>query len=407
MSITEVAVNGTPLDLANVEWSIAIDHGRNDITQAPQASTAELTLYGFTGIPVEISDLLEITAYTTYPRFTGLVTDVTLTHDKSWPDGTVPRLKITAMGNLARLGLLEVGNAGYPEETLDDRVTSILDDTGITYQANVEPYMVLLAEDPDQNRSAMDWLSGICLDVGATMCDLPDGNILFESYTRRGIGYNPATWAGVTDPWSSVTYVWSDVYESVTAAPAPVVLDPDGVIWEPVWTNSVLSVVNSATVTYGDPEATITASDVPSQAVHGVRAFAWKSRLADGTDAYDRVNHIIVCQAEPRYAMQSVQILVSELGAVDQDLVLDLIQGSRVIVQNLPQPAPLTQYLGVVEGWSESYTPDGHILTLSLSDPRYSYAMATWGDIDPALLWSGVSASIQWYNVVLPSDLAA
>ena len=407
MSVTEVAINGTPLNLDEVEWSIAIDHGRNDITQAPQASTAELTLYGFLTIPAEISDLLEITAYTTYPRFTGTITDVTLTHEQTWPNGTRPRLKITAMGNLARLGLLEVGNAGYPEESLDDRVTSILDDTGITYQANVEPYMVLLAEDPDQNRSALDWLSGICLDVGATMCDLPDGNILFESYTRRGVGYNPATWSGVNDPWSDVDYVWSDVYESFTAAPTPVTLDPDGVIWEPVWTNSVLSVVNSATVTYGDPEATITASDAPSQGTHGIRAFAWKSRLADMTDAYERVNHIITCQAEPRYAMQSVQILVDQLGVVDQDLVLDLIQGSRVIVQNLPQPAPLVEYLGVVEGWSESYTPDGHILTLSLSDPRYSYAMATWGDVDPALVWSGVSGSIQWYNVVLPSDLAA
>lgn len=407
MSITEVAVNGTPLNLDHVVYEIAIDHGRNDITQAPQGSTAQLTLYGFTGLPVSISDLIEITAYSTYPRFTGKITDVTLTHDPATNGSPVPRLQITAMGNLARLGLLQVGDSGYAEETLDDRVQNILDETSLTYQANTEPNMVLLAEDPDQNRSAMDWLSAICLDVGATMCDLPDGTILFESYTRRGVGYNPSTWGNVTDPWSIVSYVWSDVYQSTSTAPVPVNLDVNGVIWEPVWKNTVLSVVNSATVTYGDPQATITATDVTSQAVHDVRAFPWTSRLADPADAYDRVNHIVSTQAQPLYAMQSVQILMEQLTTGDRNLVLDLIQGSRVSVANLPQPAPLTSYMGVVEGWSESYTPGQHLLTLSLSDPRYSYAVTTWGEISISLLWSGVSGTVQWYNVVAPSDLAA
>lgn len=405
--VTEVAINGTPLNLSNVEWSVAIDHGRNDITQSPQASTAELTLYGFTGIPVQISDVLEITSYGSAPRFTGYVTDVALTHDPSNTGNTVPRMNVVAMGNLSRLGLLKVGNLGFPEETLDDRVQEILDETGLTYQANTDPYMVLLAEDPDQNRSAMDWLSDICLDTGATMCDLPDGNILFESYTRRGVGYNPATWSGVNEPWSAVTFIWSDVFEATTAAPIPVTLPANGVIFEPVWTNSVLSVVNEATVTYGDPEATITALDAPSQLVHGLRAYSWTSRLADATDAYDRVNHVITTQAVPRWAMQSVQILIGQLSSGDRALALSLIQGSRVIVQNLPQPAPATQYLGVVEGWSESYTPDGHILTLSLSDSRYSYAMAKWSDVSGSLTWGGVSLTIKWYDVVVPSDLAA
>jgi hypothetical protein len=27
--------------------------------------------------------------------------------------------------------------------------------------------------------------------------------------------------------------------------------------------------------------------------------------------------------------------------------------------------------------------------------------------VDPALLWSGVDLSVQWYNVVIPADLVA
>ena len=85
--------------------------------------------------------------------------------------------------------------------------------------------------------------------------------------------------------------------------------------------------------------------------------------------------------------------------------VLGLLQGSRVEIQNLPSPHPYQDYLGVVEGWSETYTENSHVLTLSLSDPRYSYAVAKWSQVDPALVWSGVRSGLQWYNVVLPGDL--
>ena len=44
---------------------------------------------------------------------------------------------------------------------------------------------------------------------------------------------------------------------------------------------------------------------------------------------------------------------------------------------------------------------------LSLSDPRFSYQVVKWSEVDPALLWSGVDLSVQWYNVVIPADLVA
>ena len=401
--ITAVTIAGVEHSLDGVEYVIAIDHGRNDISQAPQASSAEITLRGFDVLPAEISDSLQITAYGTHDRFTGLITDVSLTHDANHD----PRLKITAMGTLAQLGLLEVGGAGFPEETLTDRVESILDDTGLTYTANTDPFMVLLAEDADQTRSASEWLSAICTDTGATMCDLPDGNILFESYTRRGIGYNPATFEQVNEAFSTVDYIWSDVYEAHTSTLTPVELPAGGVAWEPVWKNTVLTVVNQATVTYGDPQTKMTASDASSIAQHGLRAYAWTSRLADTTDAFDRVNHIVDTQSQPRYALQGVQVLVDELDVTTRGQVLDLIQGSRALVTGLPAPAPAPIYLGVVEGWSESYMPDGHLLTLSLSDPRFSYGMCAWSEISTVITWSTMNQTVQWFDVVLPSNLLA
>ena len=133
-----VYVNGTALDLENVEYSITVTHGRNDITAAPAPSDASMTLYGFTSIPVTISDVVEVEAYGV-TRFTGRVTDTQLSHDFN-PNGPtigapvtsyVARLDVTMIGNLSLLGLAFVGAAGYARELLNDRVENILTDANL------------------------------------------------------------------------------------------------------------------------------------------------------------------------------------------------------------------------------------------------------------------------------------
>jgi hypothetical protein len=98
---------------------------------------------------------------------------------------------------------------------------------------------------------------------------------------------------------------------------------------------------------------------------------------------------------------------VDQLTVPERDQVLALVSGSSVIVNDLPEPAPFPQFLGIVEGWSETYTPGQHILTLSISDPRYSYQTVPWEDVDPAIQWEDVDPTLIWYNVVSSDDLLA
>jgi hypothetical protein len=102
-----------------------------------------------------------------------------------------------------------------------------------------------------------------------------------------------------------------------------------------------------------------------------------------------------------------VTVHVGSLTQTLRDQVLDLTNGSTVIIDGLPTDSPYTQFQGIVEGWTETYTPGQHWLTLSLSDPRFSYQTVTWANVDPALQWEDVNPALEWYNVVTSDDLAA
>jgi hypothetical protein len=409
--ITAITVNGTPLDLDGIEYQVTVSHGRNDITALPQASDATLTLYGFPTIPVDISDLVVIEAYGV-TRFTGRVTDVILSHlyDPEGITNFVARLEVQLIGNLARLGLAFVGDAGYARELLDARVENILTDAGVTYANNSDPLMTQEALDAQTGGySALDLLSALCTETGATLADLPDGNVLFESYSRRGYGYNPAHWYDMgTDTFADVPYIWADVYDRVDTAPLTVSLPAASTVWAPTWRATNQTILNDVTVTYGNSgNQDKNDTDPASITTHGRRAYTLTTQLHYATDAQTRASEIIRSQSEPRYAMANVQVLMETLTNPTLTDVLELISGSRVNLDNLPQPAPIEDYTGILEGWAETYTPGQHILTLSLSDPRFSYLMAKWNEVDPALTWAGVSPTVQWYNVVLPSDLVA
>lgn len=417
--ITSITVNGTALNLDNIQYQVTVNHGRNDITATPVASDATMTFLAPTILPIKISDLVVINAYG-QPRFTGRVSDLLLSHEYN-PNGPsigypvainyFARIDVTLIGALAQLGLAFVGDAGYPRETLDDRVNHILTDANVVYANNSDPLMTVEALDAKLGGySALDLLNQLAIETGGTLADLPDGNVLWESYSRRGYGYNPAHWYDLdpTDTYPDIPYIWADVYDRVDAAPLTVSLPASATAWAPTWRTTNQTILNDVTVTYGTSgNQQKTDTDPASIIRHGRRAYTLATQLHYAADAQTRASDIIRSQSEPRYAMQNVQVLMEELSEPILSNVLDLISGSRVDLDNVPQPAPIDDYVGIVEGWSETYTSGQHTLTLSLSDPRFSYLMVKWNEISTTLRYTGVDPTVQWYNVVTASDLVA
>jgi hypothetical protein len=407
MSVTSVVIGGTTIPLADIDYSVAIYHGRDRIDDSPDSSSCEMLIYvdGATAINFDVNETVVVQSYST-TRFTGRITDITVEHGYNLDGTPITGVSIIAMGNL-RLLAKYVNAGSFSAQSVQARVDAILTGTGLTYTAEADPELDLIAYAPGPT-VVRDLLDEICEWTGATLYDTPDGQIWFESYTRRGYDYSTATWADMgTTTWGSALGKWSEQYGATSVAPTPVTLPSAAVVWSPEWTMTASTIINDVTIAYGtsDPQATINQTDSGSITAYGRNAIQLETNLDQSSHANRRASQILTAQADSRYQIGKVEVLLDQLTAGQRTSVLGLKAGSRVIVEDLPQPAPFEEFLGVVEGWGELHTPDRVSLTLALSDPRYSYAVVSWGEAPAAATWGGVPVSKTWSDIIQPTDL--
>ncbi|MGI9135457.1 MAG: phage head spike fiber domain-containing protein [Candidatus Nanopelagicales bacterium] len=374
--ITHVAIGGTTLDLSDVEYQVGITHGRNDIKSSPEASTAQIIIRGAAGVDIAISDSVDITAWDTR-RFTGEVTDLNITHLSAVPPVAITT--VTAIGNLANLGARWTGADGYSKETVYARAETILTDSGEAYLNGGTDTLELFATTAGVENAVTctDGLQQLAEWSGGTYFDLPDGRIVFESYGNRGLTAYRGVWSSNTEAWSFYERSWDSFPTSFAAVPLP----DSTVVYTPTWSQNQASLINDVTVTHGDPAHSDQAEDMASIAQFGRRTFTLTTGLDKHSDAISRADAILLAQAYPLWNLGNISVLMDHCTEEQRNQILGLVSGSSVLVNDLPEPAPFDQFLGIVEGWAETYTPGQHILTLSISDPRYSYQTVEWGQI--------------------------
>jgi len=398
MTIFAIKVNGADLDLAAVEWSVEITHGRADIKSTPEASTAQIVVRGGPGLDLEIGDELRLSAYNGVCRFRGTVTD--LTRDHLSTDPPVPITTVTGVGFLAKLGLLTTGEDAYSKQTVRQRVDVVMADSGIDYVNAADNTLELQSDNAPQIQPKLSYLQTLAETSGGTYFDDCRGRVIFEDYGNRGQAGNPGTWSNLPEPWTFYTQAWDAFPATNAAAQIPAV----DVIWAPQWTKSLQTLINDIDVEYKN-DGLVNLTDSGSIADYGRRKYDLITDLESAGDASTRAQQILTAQSQPLWSLGQVTVLMERLNGPERDRVLALLNGTRVIINGLPEGSPYPQFQGIVEGWSETYTPGQHRLTLSLSDPRASYEVVTWAEIDTSLTWAQVDPTIQWYNVVVADDL--
>jgi hypothetical protein len=395
----EITLNGSVIDLALFDYNVVITHGRSDVTSSPTASNIQITLRGDMGPLLELADTVKI-SFDGVPRFTGAISDLNVTFISTGPPTAITT--ITAMGNLAKLGYTDVGASGYIEQSARQRVEAILDATGLDYLNSGDPAITLhtVLEEDARPSTALDAITEIAAWVGATFYDDPAGRIIFEDYGNRGSTTFEGIWANQVGTWAEAEGTWADA----PLFPPSFNLESAGVIFAPTWAKTLTPLINDVTVTYGT-ELSVNQTDTASITKYGRREYRLETGIKTVTDATNRAAGIMTAQANGLWNLGQISVLVDQLNPADKTALLNLVSGALVTVRGLPASGPYPDFNGIVEGWTDSYNNGQHVLTLSISDPRFSLQVLQWGQVTPALTWADVGLGAQWFEIVTNSDL--
>jgi hypothetical protein len=400
--ISDILLNDVALNLATIEYQVQIQHGRSDVTSNPQPSNAQIIIRGTVGVDIEISDELVIKAYG-FHRFTGQVSDVNITHLSADPPVAVST--ITAIGELSRVGFTEVGASGYIQQTVSQRVEEVLTTVGLPFLNGADTATVLHAiTGADINPTdALSELSQLAERNGGTYFDDPFGRIVFESYGNRGDTTFAGAWSSQPGTWADATTDWNSYPVNMSSTLIP----DDTIIFTPTWSKTRQTLINSVTVLGHNETHETTQTDSASIAAYGLREYRLQTDIKNAADVIERAGNIITAQANPLWNLGSISIMVQNLAEPARDKIMNLVSGMEVSILNLPQPAPELQFAGIVEGWGEVYTPGEHILTLSISDPRFSFETITWGEVYTDIQWADVFDTARWFEIVSNGSLSA
>lgn len=377
--VVKVGTGAGAVDISCLVDSVAINHGRDDTSSQPEASSAtvEFTTGPADPLPavVDVGAILTVTTttLTTFARFTGRITDLSLGWDdqgENTPDAGVGQL--VAVGALADLGRRVVGDVPYPQELDGARVARVLAAAGVTLDPlTSDPGTVqILARDVD-SQPALDVAQDAAQSAGGMVWETRAGEIRYADADHRRNA----------DPALS--------------------LDACDVLVTPTWQRTTQGLINEVSVGYGvapdggdQPRYTATAPDsITRYGRYGMTATTALAALADATAMGSL---LLVRNSTPVWVMAALPVDVKGLTAADYDALLGLDVGSLIALTGLPAvgTAPTSAPLWV-EGWKETLTWGGHDIELVVSGYCRTVPAPRWNDVLPGTTWDNVG-TLTW-----------
>lgn len=368
LALTSITLDGVALDLDDVLADVTIRHGRAGYFDSASPSTCQLSLLGvprsFTR-PFRLgSELIVIASdgVTAAPRFTGRLTDGDLVGDE---------LTAIAVARLRTLSGYTVGAVAYPEESWSARVTRAFTEAGLAASLELaagafNPTLLARAAEPITLAAYLDELAET---VESAVADRPDGRILVQAINAR-------------------------------SSSGSVALSPAEVAYAPGWVMR-LPAANVVAVSYGSPEATVSATDAASVALYGPISTTIPTELKNAADASSMANARLSRAAYARWTTPATTLLFGRR--------LEL--GKPVGLSSLPPAAPFSSWSPTLEGWTDRIVSDGEELVwtmeLALSDPLLSGLTFSWEGVpvDAAHRWDTINQTVAWRDALTLSDL--
>jgi hypothetical protein len=407
--VWKVIINGVEYQTA-VLANLTITSGRTNIYEQAQAGYINIELINLdqSNVLVEINNSLTVelqnSAAAYVPIFGGSVVEVGISVAELGDVGYTQRVKIIALGALARLPKA-LTNGVLSQDFDGDQIYTILSDLLLNNWSEVPAALQWQTFDP-----TTQWQDAE--NTGLGEIDRPGNYELAQRSSNRtdvyslvaalassGLGYIYEDAQGrisYADSTHRSSYLATNGYVDLTANEAQ---------------GSGLSILaragdvrNTITLKYGtNSTSEVSAVNAASVAIYSQLAQIFTTTVKHSADAQDQADFYLELRAFPQFNFDSItyQLTNPEIDDADRDALIAVFMGMPVSIADLPLNMSSGTYLGFVEGFTFRAAYNEVSISLNLSPLAYSLQAMQWQDVSGAETWNTISGTLDWEHALV------
>ena len=407
--VWRVTIGGVQYQTA-ILANLTISSGRTNIYEQAQAGYANLELINLdqSNVLIEINNSLTIelqdSTATFVPIFGGSVVDVGISVAEVGSVAYAQRIKIIALGALARLP--KALTDGVLTQDFDgDQIYTILSQVLFNSWQQVPQALTWATYDPtEQWQNAQNTGLGEIdqpgnYELAQRSSSRTDVYSLVAALASSGLGYiyeDANGQIGYADSTHRTNYLAANGYVDLTANQALA----SGLSIQ----SRTGDVRNNITIKYGQNSNSETdASDSVSIGLYGQLSQIFNTTLKHLADANDQAAFYLALRAYPQFNFNNItfELTNPELDDADRDDLINVFMGMPVDISDLPLNMVSGDFLGFVEGWTFTAAYNQVSVSMILSPISYSLQAMRWNDVPITERYNTVSPTLDWINATI------
>ena len=404
--VYRVTINGVQYQ-TSILANLTITSGRNNIYEQAQAGYVSLELINLdqSNVAIDINNSLTVELQDStaafVPIFGGSVVDITIAVAELGNVAFAQRIKIIALGALARLPKA-LTNGVLNQDFDGDQIYTILQQVLFASWQEVPQALTWATYDPttqwqDAENTGLGEIDRPGnYELAARSSDRTDVYSLVAALATSGLGYISESATGqieYADSTHRTTYLAANGYVDLTANHA----QGSGLSIQ----SRAGDVRNTITLKYGtNSTSEVSAVNSESVGLYGQLAQIFTTTVKHSADAQDQADFYLELRAFPQFNFNSItyQLTNPEIDDGDRDALINVFMGMPVSVADLPLNMSSGTYLGFVEGFTFQAAYNEISVSLNLSPLAYSLQAMRWNDVPVVETWQTVIPTLDWAN---------
>jgi hypothetical protein len=402
--VWRVTIGGVQYQTA-ILANLTITSGRTNIYEQAQAGYTNIELINLdqSNVIIGINDSLTIelqdSTATFIPIFGGSVVEVGISLAELGNIDYAQRVKIIALGALARLPKA-LTNGVLNQDFDGDQIFTVLQGVLFAQWQAVPAALTWATYDAttqwqDAGNTGLGEIDRPGnYELAARSSNRTDVYSLVAALANSGVGYiyeNPQGQISYADSTHRTTYLDANGYVNLSANEA----QGSGLSIQ----QRTGDVRNTITLKYGaNSTSEVSATDTASVGLYGQLAQIFTTTVKHSADAQDQANFYLELRAYPQYNFNQItyQLTNPEIDDSDRDSLINVFMGMPLAIADLPLNMSAGTYLGFVEGWTfqAGYNEIG--VTLNLSPLAFSLQSMRWNDVPIVETWNSVIPTLDW-----------